>query len=111
MKERNVIQLIGYVGAEPASKTFDNGNRLVRLRIATHEPRKRNEDGKPIEYSTCWHTIVAWGDKAVFALNNFITGSRIMIDGKLVYRTYADSHGHKRYITEIVAYSLINLDR
>jgi len=111
MKERNLIQLIGYVGAEPASKKFENGNQLVRMRVATHEPKYKKNDEEPTEFSTCWHTIVAWGDKAAYALNNFIKGSRIMIDGKLVYRSYPDKTGHTRFVTEIVAHSLTNLDR
>ncbi len=111
MKERNLIQLIGYVGSEPASKKFENGNQVIRMRVATHEPvHKKGNDG-PVEYSTCWHTIVAWGEMAGYALNNFIKGSRIMIDGKVVYRTYPDKAGHTRYVTEILAHSLINLDR
>lgn len=111
MKERNLVQLIGYVGAEPAAKIFENGNRMIRMRVATHEPTTQTKEHEKPEYSTSWHTIVAWGDAAIYALNNFITGSRIMIDGKLVYRTYPDKDGHTRYITEIVAHSLINLDR
>lgn len=111
MKERNLVQLIGYVGAEPTSKKFKNGNQVVKIMIATHEPKRKKTGEEKTGYSTCWHTIVAWGKTAAYALNNFITGSRIMIDGKLVYRTYSDKDGHTRYITEIVAYSLINLDR
>ena len=111
MKERNLIQLIGYVGAEPTAKKFENGNQVVRMMVATHEPKGKKVGDEKQEYSTCWHTIVAWGEKADYALNNFIKGSRIMIDGKLIYRTYSDKSGHTRYITEIVAYSLTNLDR
>lgn len=111
MKERNLIQLIGYVGSEPTGKKFENGNQVIRMRVATHEPKHKKNEEAPVEFSTCWHTIVAWGEMAGYALNNFIKGSRIMIDGKLVYRTYPDKTGHTRYVTEIVAHSLINLDR
>jgi len=111
MKERNLIQLIGYVGAEPSCKKFNNGNQLARIRVATHEPKAKKENEEKTQYNTCWHTIVAWGEQASYAINNFIKGSRIMIDGKLIYRTYADRHGNTKYLTEIVAHSLINLDR
>jgi len=111
MKERNLIQLIGYVGAEPTGRKFENGNQVMRMRAATHEPKHKKTENAATEFSTCWHTIVAWGDRASYALNNFVKGSRIMIDGKLIYRTYPDKTGHTRYVTEIVAHSLINLDR
>jgi single-strand DNA-binding protein len=111
MKERNVIQLIGYVGDEPAVKKFNNGNQVARIRVATHAPVKTEGNEQNPKFSTTWHTVVAWAESAVYAANNFIKGSRIMVDGKLIYRTYLDKTGHTRFITEIIAYSLTNLDR
>lgn len=108
MKTNNVI-LIGYVGADPIVKSTENGNKKAFLRVATHMS-KRNEKGEKI-WNTVWHDIVAWDKAAVYAGQNFVKGSRIMIDGCIEYRVYPDQSGHTRYYTQIKASSLMNLDR
>jgi single-strand DNA-binding protein len=55
--------------------------------------------------------VVAWDKVAAYAENNFVKGSRILVDGQIIYRTYPDRQGHLRYVTEIKANSLQNLDR
>jgi len=55
--------------------------------------------------------VIAWDRKAEYAERSFVKGSKILVDGCISYRTYLDSTGHTRYVTDIVAYSLINPDR
>ena len=105
----NSVQLIGYVGKDLAEKTLASGAKKIMLRVATHHSFK-DENGKVI-YASVWHDVVAWNEVAQYAERNFVKGSRILVDGILLYRTYPDQHGHTRYITEIKASSLQNLDR
>jgi single-strand DNA-binding protein len=111
MKDRNQIQLIGYVGTDPHVKLFENGNKRVRIMLATHAPMHRKSDAEVVEYSTTWHTIIAWDKAAEYAANNFLKGSHILIDGRVIYRSFENKFGVKKTVTEIIAYSLINLDR
>ena len=69
----------------------------------------KNENGN-VKVTT-WHDVVAWEKNAEAAENNFIKGSHILVEGQIVYRTYEDHAGHTRYITEIKAQTLMNLDR
>ena len=105
----NRVQLIGYVGKDLATTLTRKGSKRVCIRMATHY-RQKNASGEPL-YHTVWHDVVAWDQKAEHAERNFIKGSKILVEGVIDYRTYPDKSGHTRYITEIRADSLMNLDR
>jgi single-strand DNA-binding protein len=108
MKQNNV-QLIGYVGADPVIKVLESGSQKTNLRVATHY--KLNNGGEGKRYGTTWHNVIAWDNQAEFAERSFVKGSHILVNGNIIYRTYPDAHNHTRYITEIRAHELMNLDR
>jgi single-strand DNA-binding protein len=107
--KQNSVQLIGYVGTDPVIKVLANGIKRAAIQVATHYKLKKEENGK--KYGTTWHHIVAWDKSAEYAERSFVKGSHILINGSINYRTYPDSDNHTRYITEIRANELINLDR
>lgn len=97
---KNRVQLVGNLGGAPELKVFEN-NKLARFSVATSE-YKKNKAGEQIT-ETNWHNIVAWGKLAEIAEQNFEKGSQVVVDGKLVNRSYTDKEGKKRYVTEVVA--------
>ena len=105
----NRVLLIGYVGQDLAALKLQDGSKRVGIRIATHFFYK-NQEGEKIAH-TVWHNVVAWNGIAEYAERSFVKGSKIMVDGSIQYRTYPDRAGHTRYITQIKAHSLMNLDR
>jgi len=106
---RNRVQLIGHLGADPEMKTLENGAKVVRLRMATNESyRTANGEWKA---ETTWHSINAWEKLAERAEQQFHKGSYVMLEGKLVNRSYTDNTGAKKYITEIRAVSMMLLDK
>lgn len=105
----NHVTLIGYVGRDLASTTAVNGAKRVAIRMATHYAVK--DAGGQKMYHTVWHDVVAWDHTAEYAERSFVKGSKIMVDGSITYRTYEDKTGHIRYLTQITAHSLMNLDR
>lgn len=109
MKTQNHTQLIGYLGNDPISRTAINGSKVARLRLATDYYRRDNS-GNVIRKVT-WHDILAWDHLAEKIPGNFIKGSHVLIQGEIRHRTYNDEKGHKRYITEIKALTILNLDR
>ncbi|MCH5597988.1 single-stranded DNA-binding protein [Niabella ginsengisoli] len=104
----NRVQLIGYVGSDLVVRNFQKTSN-VRLRVATHYPHK--SPSGTVEWKTVWHDVVAWDRMAKVAECNFVKGSRIMLEGSIHYRSFSDKNGHLRYVTEINANSLLNLDR
>jgi single-strand DNA-binding protein len=108
MKGNNVVQLIGYVGNH--LRVFQRpSNKKVLIRVATHEKIKDNCGNE--KEITAWHDIAAWNAIGDFAECSFVKGSHILVQGRLVHRTYLDQLGHIRYVTEIAADHLENLDR
>jgi single-strand DNA-binding protein len=105
----NKVILIGYVGKDIVSKTLDNGDKMVSIRVATHY-KSISAENAWVDH-TVWHNILAWGSKAGFAERSFVKGSKILVEGFIEYNTYPDRNGHTRYTTHIKAQSLMNLDR
>ncbi|MBL4862955.1 MAG: single-stranded DNA-binding protein [Crocinitomicaceae bacterium] len=96
---RNKVSLIGRLGAQPEVVTFDSGKTLARFSIATNENYK-NKEGEWQE-NTQWHNIVAWGKTAELIGKMLNKGQEVVVEGRLVHKTYKTKDGEKRYGTEI----------
>lgn len=103
---RNKVTLIGHAGMQPEIKTFDNDRKLAKISLATQESYK-NAAGEWVN-NTTWHNVVAWGKTANYFEKNIKKGQEILIEGKLVTRTY-ESNGEKKYITEVEAQEVMIL--
>lgn len=97
---RNSVKLIGRLGQAPEVKEI-NGNKMAKFSIATNEYTILKSGEKREE--TNWHNIVIWGKQAENAEKVLEKGKEVMIDGKLVNRSWVDNAGIKRYSYEIVA--------
>lgn len=105
---RNRVQLVGHLGAAPELKNLDNGTQMVRLRLATNE-RYRTATGDWREETT-WHNVSVW-EKLVERASQLRKGSYLMLEGKLVNRSYNDAAGNKKFYTEIKAKNMLLLDK
>jgi single-strand DNA-binding protein len=108
MNGRNVVQLLGYVGQDLKESRNERGHR-VALRVATHHSYK-DPAGKEVDQTT-WHNVVAWDETADYAGRNFVKGSKIMVEGRVVYGHFAGKDGSQRPVIQIRAHHLLNLDR
>lgn len=104
---KNKVQLIGNLGSAPEVKTLSGGKKVARFSMATNETY-RNAKGEKVE-ETQWHNIVAWGKVAEIAEKYLSKGSEVAIEGKLIYRSYTDKEGAKKYITEVQLNELLML--
>lgn len=105
----NKVQLIGNVGADPEIKTLQGGKKVVKLSLATTDSYK-NAAGERIK-ETQWHNLVAWNRTAERAEKYLKKGSKIVVDGKLINKSYTDKEGVKKYSTEILVNDLMMLDK
>lgn len=96
---RNQVNLIARLGADVEVKTLQTGKKMARVNVATNEAYK-NKDGEWIE-NTQWHTIVAWGTTADLMQQRLVKGSEVMLNGRLVNRSFETKEGDKRFVTEI----------
>ncbi|MDR5726137.1 MAG: single-stranded DNA-binding protein [Terriglobia bacterium] len=101
----NLVQVMGFLGADPETRSTQSGMQVTNMRIATTEKWKDKQSGEAME-KTEWHSIVLWGRLAELANQYLGKGSPVYIQGKLQTRKWQDKEGHDRYSTEIVAQSM-----
>ncbi len=97
---KNKVQLIGNLGKDPELKNLPNGQALLRLNLATNE-RYKGADGEWKD-NTQWHPVVIWGKQAEKLATQVSKGSGLVVEGRLVQRTYESKEGERRYSTEVV---------
>jgi len=106
---KNKVQLIGRLGADVEMKTLESGTVISKFPIATSESYK-NKQGEWTE-NTTWHNVVAWGKTAELAHQVLKKGTEVALEGKLSNRSYEDKEGTKRYVTEVVMTTFLNLTK
>ena len=111
----NKVTLVGNIGNEPEVKTFQNGNKVVNLSIATSERWKDKESGE-MKTNTEWHRVVIFNPVLADLAEKYVKkGSKIYLEGQLQTRKWQDSSGADKYTTEIVLQNfrgeLLLLDR
>jgi single-strand DNA-binding protein len=105
----NKVILVGNVGKDPTIRYFDKGVAKATFPLATSETYT-NQQGETIT-STEWHNIVLWRALAEVAEKTIKKGSQIYIVGKIKTRSYVDKDGINKYITEILADTLLLLEK
>jgi single-strand DNA-binding protein len=106
MSLRNKVTLIGRTGKDVEIVKFENG-KLAKVSLATTD-HYTNALGEKVE-ETQWHSLSA-GRKLADIMEKYVEkGKEIAVEGKVVYRTYDDKDGAKRYITEIRIEELVLL--
>lgn len=102
----NKVIILGNVGKDPEIKTFDNGNQVATFSVATTEKGYTAQNGTVVPDRTEWHNVVCWRGLAKIVQQFVKKGDKIYIEGKIRSRSYDDSNGVKRYVTEIYADNL-----
>lgn len=95
----NKVQIIGNLGADPETRTFESGDMVANFSLATSESWK-NKDGEK-QTKTEWVNIVVFGKLAEVCERYVKKGDKIYVEGKLRSRSY-ESDGTTKYITEVV---------
>ncbi len=98
----NKVILVGNLGRDPESRSFQNGGKVVELRIATSEQWKDRQSGERKE-RTEWHTVKVFNEGLANVAERYLRkGSKVYIEGALQTRKWQDQNGQDRYSTEIV---------
>ena len=111
----NKVILVGNLGRDPESRSFQNGGKVVELRIATSESWKDRNSGERKE-KTEWHTVKVFSEGLANVAEKYLRkGSKVYLEGALQTRKWQDQSGADRYSTEIVLQGfnavLVLLDR
>lgn len=102
MSSVNKVIILGNLGTDPATRTFQNGGKVCNLRIATSEAWKDKSTGDKRE-ATEWHSIAIFSKGLVRIAEQYLRkGSKVYLEGKLQTRKWQDQSGADRYSTEVV---------
>ena len=97
----NKVIILGRLGRDPEVRNFQNGGKVVNLRIATSE-RYKDRDGNQQE-RTEWHSVAIFNEALGKIAEQYLRkGSTVYIEGQLETRKWQDQSGADRYTTEIV---------
>ena len=98
----NKVILIGNLGRDPESRSFQNGGKVVNLRIATSDSWKDRNTGERKE-KTEWHSVAIFNEGLANVAEKYLRkGSKVYIEGALQTRKWQDAQGQDKYSTEIV---------
>ena len=98
----NKVIIIGNLGRDPEVRSFQNGGKVVNLRIATSETWRDRNSGERKE-RTEWHSVAIFNEALAKIAEQYLRkGSTVYIEGALETRKWQDQSGQDRYTTEIV---------
>jgi single-strand DNA-binding protein len=98
----NKVILVGNLGADPEVRSFQNGGKVVNLRIATSEAWRDKQSGERRE-NTQWHSVAIFNENLGRIAEQYLKkGSKVYVEGQLETRKWQDQSGQDRYTTEVV---------
>jgi single-strand DNA-binding protein len=96
------VQILGYLGADPEVRTFQNGSKVVNMRIATTE-KWRDRNSNETREKTEWHQIAIFNEAIGKVAEQYLRkGSHVLLTGQLETRKWQDKDGIDRWTTEVV---------
>jgi single-strand DNA-binding protein len=105
----NKIIVIGNVGRDPELRYTANGKSMVTFSLATNH-NYQNPSGEWQE-QTEWFRVIAWNQLAERVMERIQKGSQAYVEGRLQTRTWTGNDGKERKDVEIIANSILSLDR
>jgi len=95
----NKANLLGFCGQDPELKKVGE-KAIATFTLATSEFHKDKNGERKTE--TQWHNIKMWSPLAEIAEKWLKKGSKIYVEGKIVYENWDDKDGVKHYKTSIL---------
>ena len=98
----NKVIIVGNLGRDPEVRSFQNGGKVVNLRIATSETWRDRNSGERKE-RTEWHSVAIFSEPLAKIAEQYLKkGSKVYVEGALETRKWQDQSGQDRYSTEVV---------
>jgi single-strand DNA-binding protein len=102
----NRVILMGRLTKDIELKFTQSNKAVCNFSIAVKRGFKKQGE----EEKTDFFNVVAWRKVAEFCTKYFNKGQRISIEGRLETRTWEDSEGIKRHVTEVIAQNVYFAD-
>ena len=101
--------IIGNLTRDPEVRTTSSGTTVANFSVATNSVW--NDAAGVRQEKTEFHNVVAWGKLGEIVGQYLGKGRKVYVDGRLQTRDWETQDGQKRRTTEIVADTVIMLDR
>ncbi|MBX7052357.1 MAG: single-stranded DNA-binding protein [Flavobacteriales bacterium] len=102
MASINKVTLLGNLGRDPETKTFENGGTVCTFSLATTESYFDREKNQRVDLPTEWHNIrIGRAGLAKVAQQYLRKGSQVYVEGSIRSREYQDKDGITRRFYEI----------
>ena len=99
----NKVMLIGNVGKEPDVHYYDRDQAVAQISLATTEKGYVLQNGTRVPDRTDWHNVIFYRNLAKVVEKYVHKGDKLYGEGRIRYRSYDDSKGNRRIVTEIYA--------
>jgi single-strand DNA-binding protein len=109
MYSLNRAQIIGNLTRDPELRNTPSGQTVANFGVATSSVW--TDAAGQRQEKTEFHNIVVWGKLADICGQYLHKGKKVFIEGRLQTREWEAQDGQKRRTTEIIADSMIMLDR
>ena len=98
----NKVILVGNLGKDPESRSFQNGGKVVSFSVATSENWKDKNSGERKD-RTEWHNVSIFSEGLARVAEQYLKkGSKVYLEGQLETRKWQDKDGNDRYTTDVV---------
>lgn len=104
----NKIMLIGRLCADPETRFTPSGIQTSSFRIAV-DRKFKNNNGE-LKQDTLFVKVITWGKVAKRVSDYLGKGSLVYLEGRLQIRI-AEKNGQKSWFTEVVANTVMFLDK
>lgn len=105
----NKVMLIGNLGTDPEMRYTANGNAVTSFRLAVGRTFTGSDGERRDE--TEWFTVVCWNKLAETVSQFLQKGRRAYVEGRLQTRSWEGQDGQTRYRTEVIANTVLFLDK
>ena len=96
----NSITVVGNITRDPELKFLNSGQAAVRLSVAVNR-RWQNRQTQEWEERVSYFEVAGYGAMAENAANSLTKGTRVIVTGRLVSRSYQDREGQNRTVFEV----------
>lgn len=98
----NKVILVGNLGKDPESRSFQSGAKVVNMTLATSETWNDKASGERKE-RTEWHRVVIYNERLADVAEKYLKkGAKVYIEGALETRKWTDNSGVEKFTTEVV---------
>lgn len=105
----NRATLVGNVGRDPELRHTAHGHPVCNIVVGTDQRWSSKKTGEDRERTT-WHKVVAWDALGELCASVLKKGSKVYVDGQMLYEEYQAKDGTARQKAFVKADQVVVLD-